>query len=131
MGSTTLSTNTSRCSAQFLLFLPCQLWLKVRDFHVILATELQSLHIVLLNQLMGLQNLLTLLQNQLDTLHLLTPLQQNPLISQLLPFQFSFLSASSSSSQPMNLTTVRRSFQDNGPMDIMKKVQDVYQAVLE
>merc|ERR1711874_301495 len=124
MGSTTLSTNTSRCSAQFLLFLPCQLWLKVRDFHVILATELQSLHIVLLNQL-------TLLQNQLDTLHLLTPLQQNPLISQLLPFQFSFLSASSSSSQPMNLTTVRRSFQDNGPMDIMKKVQDVYQAVLE
>merc|ERR1711913_227938 len=81
MGSTTLSTNTSRCSAQFLLFLPCQLWLKVIDFHVILATELQSLHIVLLNQLMGLQNLLTLLQNQLDTLHLLTPLQQNPLIS--------------------------------------------------
>merc|ERR1711874_158667 len=124
MGSTTLSTNTSRCSAQFLLFLPCQLWLKVRDFHVILAPELQSLHIVLLNQLM-------VLQNQLDTLHLLTPLQQNPLISQLLPFQFSFLSASSSSSQPMNLTTVRRSFQDNGPMDIMKKVQDVYQAVLE
>ena len=31
----------------------------------------------------------------------------------------------------VNLTTVRRSFQDNGPVDLMKKVQDVYQAVLE
>ena len=31
----------------------------------------------------------------------------------------------------VNLTTVRRSFQDNGPIDLMKKVQDVYQAVIE
>ena len=31
----------------------------------------------------------------------------------------------------VNLTTVRRSFQDNGPIDLMKKVQDVYQALLE
>merc|ERR1719427_187874 len=31
----------------------------------------------------------------------------------------------------VNLTTVRRSFQENGPVELMQKVQDVYQAVLE
>ena len=31
----------------------------------------------------------------------------------------------------VNLTTVRRSFQENGPIELMQKVQDVYQAVLE
>ena len=29
------------------------------------------------------------------------------------------------------LTSVRRSFKDNGPLDLMKKVHDVYQAVVE
>ena len=99
--SSTLSTNTSRCSAKFLLFLPCQSWHKVKDFLVIQDTELQNLPIVLQNQLTGLLNQLILLQNQPVILHLRIPLQQSPLI--LLPwlFLFSFLSGSSSYSPLM------------------------------
>merc|ERR1711894_781055 len=103
MGSSTLSTNTSRCSAEFLLFLPCQPWPKVKDFLEIQDTELLNLPTVLLNQLMELLNQhmellsqLTLHQNQLVIL-----LLQNPWT--LLPwlFLFSFLLVFSSSSQPM------------------------------
>merc|ERR1712179_611405 len=101
MGSSTLSTNTSRCSAEFLLFLPCQSWHKVKDFLVIQDTELLNLPTVLLNQLMELLSQHTLHQNQLVILLLLILLLQNPWT--LLPwlFLFSFLLVFSSSSQPM------------------------------
>merc|ERR1739848_490371 len=130
MGSSTLSTNTSRCSEEFLLFLPCQSWHKVKDFLVIQDTELLNLPIVLLNQLMELLNQhmellsqLTLHQNQLVILLLLILLRQNPWT--LLPWLFLLFPTY------VNLTTVRRSFQENGPVELMQKVQDVYQAVLE
>merc|ERR1712117_398637 len=101
MGSSTLSTNTSRCSAKFLLFLPCQSWHKVKDLLVIQDTELLNLPIVLLNQHTELLNQLILHQNQQDILHLLILLLQNPLILLPLLSLFSSLLVSSFSSLPM------------------------------